>query len=29
MKLIVMNDNDKESIVEELDVIKQKNPDKG
>ena len=28
MKLIVMNDNDKESIVEELDVIKQKNPDK-
>ena len=27
MKLIVMNDNDKESIVEELDVIKQKNPD--
>jgi hypothetical protein len=29
MKLIVMSDNDKESIVEELDVIKQKNPDKG
>jgi hypothetical protein len=29
MKLIVSNDNDKENIVEELDVIKQKNPDKG
>ena len=29
MKLIVSNDNDKETIIEELDVIKQKNPDKG
>ena len=28
MRLIVNNDNDKESIIEELDVIKQKNPDK-
>jgi hypothetical protein len=28
MKLIVTNDNDKETIIEELDVIKQKNPDK-
>ena len=28
MKLIVMNSNDKETIIEELDVIKQKNPDK-
>ena len=28
MKLIVINDTDKENIVEELDVIKQKNPDK-
>ncbi|MBR4566923.1 hypothetical protein IKO18_00415 [bacterium] len=28
MKLIVNNDNDKECIIEELDVIKQKNPDK-
>jgi hypothetical protein len=28
MKLIVTNDTDKETIIEELDVIKQKNPDK-
>ena len=28
MKLIVMNDIDRENIIEELDVIKQKNPDK-
>ena len=28
MKLIVSNDNDRENIIEELDVIKQKNPDK-
>ena len=28
MKLIVINDWDKENIIEELDVIKQKNPDK-
>ena len=28
MRLIVSNDNDKETIIEELDVIKQKNPDK-
>lgn len=28
MRLIVSSDNDKETIIEELDVIKQKNPDK-
>ena len=28
MRLIVNNDNDKDCIIEELDVIKQKNPDK-
>lgn len=28
MQLIVMNSDDKELIVEELDVVKQKNPDK-
>lgn len=28
MKLLVDNDNDRECIIEELDVIKQKNPDK-
>ena len=28
MKLIVINNTDKENIIEELDVIKQKNPDK-
>lgn len=29
MQLIVMNSDDKELIIEELDVVKQKNPDKG
>ena len=28
IRLIVNNDNDKDCIIEELDVIKQKNPDK-
>ena len=28
MQLIVMNSDDKELIIEELDVVKQKNPDK-
>jgi hypothetical protein len=28
MQLIVMDSDDKELIIEELDVIKQKNPDK-
>jgi hypothetical protein len=28
IKIIISNDNEKESIIEELDVIKQKNPDK-
>jgi hypothetical protein len=28
MRLEVDNDNSKETIIEELDVIKQKNPDK-
>jgi hypothetical protein len=28
MQLIVMDSDDKDLIIEELDVIKQKNPDK-